>query len=700
MKRIIIPILFAQSFNGLAFAQELAPQPQVRNVAESLADQAKNYIEEQGRHLVQTADLILSIDLPDLNLGPIHLGAGLKTGEKPILGSAFTAVDGWRVTTGFATPGKTSISVEAQRELYYIRQEPSVTDGIKRNAKDFDFRRILPDSIQKAVAMKSGDLVVYEAPFVFKINQNFLTQATKETLKNLRGDFYVHTNMIMHVFKMDNNRIRVRLLTSKSQGGEFFYGLANPLQGSIPGLLKNAISFHPLDGFVRKDYSDLVSLDYIFNLNDPSAQQMYQNLAGSKFTILSKKISYDKTILADKNALINSVYADLIEIDKMAKEDQQKQPEAARIVRLQKGEINSNSTTFGIEQNILNAIGFRAAFGSTTEAISLTNRDGDIRNYSHEKDETSYKFKFFDLWKSESRKYSGLLISYNKNNKKPKDIVGLTLYTMKDQPNFTAADAKRFKRSLEKSIPQKIYRNLDIPEVDMGRTHLEYSALFTKNAFKALRGVGTKTVKENLISLIQNSNLSVDVKPSELMVNSVSDDNTSRLQQVRADFNASLQDNSSAGAARVRAFESDINLISNSLTTIFEKTSDANPVEMKLKAYDVIKNNTLFQELGYKLLVQSIPEESLEKSLLVSLKISSQNKTVGVGGIKDSFFPSDLYSVMTEENELNQVISRLNNMTNSDAFSLRLYYKENGEAKPLETIIKESSTPVTRDTEE
>lgn len=163
------------------------------------------------------------------------------------------------------------------------------------------------------------------------------------------GDFYIH------LFKLPNNKIRVKLIGIHGNGGgaSAQIGVSSGLKivgfNYVNRKINKWLDLTPLATGVNRAKSDLFMVDYIFDLNDSTAATAYEELMTQKtrFKDLSLLNPFD-----EQKELKDKLLTDLSDVEELSYVDRNLPAQQRRIDRIFKGSNSSdtvsNSFRFGL----------------------------------------------------------------------------------------------------------------------------------------------------------------------------------------------------------------------------------------------------------------------------------------------------------------------------------------------------------------
>ena len=241
----------------------------------------------------------------------VKINGGYRITAEPSIGKKYARVDSWeaggslstQILGGFFKYFNMGIGVE--RQISYTRLFNSQRESVCQ----FPYNPIdhTPITTEGFKNLKPGDLLSFSAPLTFTLGGVLPSNLIKimklselslgagymgisgEVAYRVTGDFDVNLLVI------DKDHIRVRILVSKDTTIGLSAGLR--ISGlSLAGDIISSVLINPkiLTGIIESSESDLNVADYIFNLKDSTASELYNKLIGPKLKFANAELAKEK----------------------------------------------------------------------------------------------------------------------------------------------------------------------------------------------------------------------------------------------------------------------------------------------------------------------------------------------------------------------------------------------------------------------
>lgn len=734
MKKLIIPLLFSQIFNPLAFAGEMkssqAQTVQYRNVASEqnwllearktvskhLAEQkakideqikekkqevankisdAKKKLGEQATEALRNASLSYSFEVPSLNLGIINLNPlQIESSSEMKYPNKWSRVDTWESSLSLPVGMKyVSLSGDIRRKITYVRLFDNQEDSINPDKLLYNPFDKIPLNAEEALAnLKEGEIVGYQAPFSISLG----TEQLKKYIQQV-GTFGINafdkqsitTDVEFQIQRMQNNHFRVRAYTSR--------GINNTLTikafvGGINGALLRILSLHPLDIFISHDHTGLYATDLVFNLNTEAGKKAFSELISTDFDI-QKKINLAQLFIQDKTDLKNIAKAELDSINKViSDEEEAKIPVKEKsIIKIATQTTDSTTDSNRFASNFFQLFKLKFTDSEQKSYVLIDKESTPEKEISSEKEPTSllvfkksqnFEYTAAKVWKGGSRDYLGLLIETdNDKNRKPVKFLGIQTFKQRQENIMSPKSYVNLQNRLKISLPQVVAQELKFPNIehDLNSVRTQQTLFLKTEAMEALKtvapGVFLQRIKEILAWHSEHR-----VQPSAEPEFLVAAKRTSALG-IESDSDSYVKTIKQAlsSADYVQAFEVDTNRLANYFSQMFSPKASA---EERLNIYtEKLRNNKFFKALGIRALLRSLPQDKVKDAIAFEFILTARDhetiKTTYPAGI-DMNISNTYNKFMNETDALNVRNYELNTYFNV----------ENGSIKTVEQLLK------------
>ncbi|WP_374075485.1 hypothetical protein [Bdellovibrio bacteriovorus] len=537
------------------------------------------------------------------------------------------------------------ISLEKNSEIIFARQFKNQKDSLL--ALPYTPRN-LPFTAKKAIErLQPGDFVAFQGrmAFVLSLSHDFLKgefTAGASTHAYMSGEFMVH------LFRMDNNKIRVKLIAvrGKGVGANGGVDLSEDLDILGISILDNKIerwlNLTPLDARAGLGKNDVIMLDYVFNLNDAKAAQAYDTLMLNKVQL--KDIKVANPTLSRKD-LTQELLTDLTDIEAIALEDGLLPPQERRIDRVFKGSSEGYNKDARIKFG-LNLWKFEAgkAYGEN-KVLSYDKQDKE--QYFLLDTLSRYKKTkiLFGLFGEETLMTSNLLFTADQNWN-PGRFVTLTSSAEMKMKDVSGRDLEEIQRLVRETIGNGQYGKINWSswEASPGKKvngYFKQEVFFNPEALNTLPYMGEEALAARFKKYI------------ELKGRPRSRPFIGGNSPVDYIFNW------------VAAFTGDIRRVANRLTIVIDAKKS---VQERFDAFEDLQQIPVWKERGIGFLMSFIAEDQRPNLLRYEMVLSAKGVTPVVYS----------YGQFSEE-KLYRSLMYIQNIIHNRSFDLRLYTDSNGE---------------------
>lgn len=560
--------------------------------------------------------------------------------------------------------------ISRNSEVTFIRSfpcgeefEPKVGNNLIKKCQSKAFLAIppyklshIPYSSKNAKALQTGDFVSFQTNLNLAVSKSAMVPLSGMLSLSAYAFYLIQGDFTVHAFKLDAKRIRVKFFAqrARAKGGGISVNAAYDVNIFGVNLVDKLIEkgfgkmFHiqPLDISSARAISDLLVLDYIFDLNNPEAANVYDQIMGANlFKVNHLKIAnpFDGIEKIKKAAFRNlTVAEDLFEKYKNLPYDVRPVDRIFKATHM--SDINSSSFRLGF--NIL-----RLEMGtvSAETKIESENENGSFDRYLYSTYSPYKKTKFlFGLDGTETITNANLLFS---TDAKFKPTVFENLILSRDV-NFRAVSEKEFrgvKAYLDELLPPKMNQHIQWKEWQYPETTNAFDRGFTNGRLRShlyFKPTAARVIKFN--SAIEAINMFQDYIKSfnRLPVSEPADP---------------YMPETSRGLEK---WLKDIELIGIRLYQSFGHGANG---QDQYNSFLSLKEIPLFHEYGPGFLLKLIPEEQLSQhvSYFFMFGVNDQDTIYGeFGGLHTDRKFKNLEAVQ--------------NVINKRAFDMRLYLDEKG----------------------
>ena len=621
----------------------------------------------------------------NLEFSPISntiVGLNNETTSENSFTERYSGIDKWSINLSVTpyTSKWLDMGVAGNREVTFIQQYDSKCKSLARLG--YDPVTKIPTSADRALKkLKPGDFVAFSAPLTLSIGKNierFFDIAKVTSLLhagfNAEVRVFVKGEFNIHIFRMENNYVRIRFFDSKGMGAKASAGLK---VFGFKVLNHDILNITPIEFTFGKSDSDIFSADYVFNLNDESSKELYDKLMSQKLSVTDSLFRTNVNPLISNEELEKHAFSDLKDIDQASLEDAQKPVDLRRILRLSKSVNHSKSTSFAIGGNFFRLLKAKSESTKTNSNISMFNVINEKIKYNINTITDQSNFRFFELWGQQDT-HSTALLTVTDENFVPQSSKGLQTFRLKEELTFSIGEFQALKRRLSRTLPARITEKLQLPDesafnVAVPNVRIEQS-LFVNSHFLEQQQVFTvESIEAAISEIIKNWG-----KFSTAPINSGTHgprDTVDPRAKMKSDADRLERKGLDSSALYKAAYVRDIAIIKNGIFNLFNKNLG---MADRIKSYEELRENNLFNEIGSALILGLIPTDLLDEAIVYKLSISGR----GIDNVTE--FPKGADSTAT--NIFLEVL-RANTFMVDRSFNLRYYLNEKGFPFSLTEVI-------------
>jgi hypothetical protein len=321
----------------------------------------------------------------------------------------------------------------------------------------------LPFTAENALKrLQPGDFVAFQADlsFIVTVSHDFLKgvfEAGASTHAYLSGEF------IVHVFRMADNKIRVKLIASRGRGVGANAGVDLGKDINVIGIrylteaVDRLINLQPLRLSASARKNDVIMLDYIFNLNIPEAAEAYNTLMLHKVQLKDVRIVNPTKSTKD---LTEELLTDLTGIEKLTAEDAAIPQVDRRIDRVFKGSLEGFSRDASLKFGF-NLWKFEAGRAYAENNVLSFDKENNQQQFRLDTLSRYKKTKIlFGLFGEETLFTSNLLFTSDKNWK-PKRFVTLSTSAEMRIKQVNVKDFQEIQRIILETIGETEFNKIE-----------------------------------------------------------------------------------------------------------------------------------------------------------------------------------------------------------------------------------------------
>lgn len=617
----------------------------------------------------------------------ISVGIGKKAISETSIGGKYSGVDKWTLDL-YASPID-YVGVYTKREVTFIQQFENRCKSLVRLA--YDPITKIPSTSERALKrLKPGDFVAFSSPLTVSIGQSFLERSND--LRGLAGlSVYASGEFNIHVYRMEDNMVRVRLFAAQTRGAGFSAGL------KLYGIL--GTSLRVFDANISQSATKLFSADYVFNLNDAQSRKLYDQALGQKFD-LTKVAFHSINPLVKENSVKDALFSDLDAIEAVSVQDANKDLNSRRVIRLAQGDTDITSNHVGFSFN-LRLIKADNKLTMSKGEISLFNSENQLKNYLIDTISHKQSYDLFKVWGQEDAHNTAMLTQAD-SNFRPVALTGLQTIRVKEELAFSRDEIQTFQDRLTSRLPKEIAAILKFPDLSKLKTgvsnaRIEQSLFIDAQALQAQGSITNSSVRAELTRLILASG-NLASKPMDLSPSYSAENQDPRAEAWKeANKLANDRQYDKAASYYLEAYQQELGLIPTYIGRILEPDT-ANNMQQKLKDYESLQTIPLYKELGTFLVLNLIGQSDKAGRSTVTMKdIVSYRLSITARGIepKVSEYPEINVADKSSSDNLRKsdIFRRIiddNAYLSDRSFNLRYYMNDNGDSLSLKEVVARS----------
>ncbi|PIK16652.1 hypothetical protein [Halobacteriovorax sp. JY17] len=615
MKKWILPLLISSVVHSTAFA--------------GLGDVLKpSHIQERVREEVADLDISFRLELFDIDL---FEGLGISSRyryevEPSYIANYHTRVDRWEMKTDIRAgdilkdviDSPIYLNIDRDASIYFVRQFESKWEASK--ALPYLLNR-LPINAERALKYLSpGDFVSIPSDMTvaFGASTGFLDrvdgiEADANLFYMLKGKF------LIHVFRMKDNKVRVKLIAQKSNGIGANTSIGAELEffgiSILDKQIKKIFELDALEIGMGKGKGSQFLIDYIFDLDDEKAREAYNSILSSTYKFKDLEIFRE---FANERELDIRLLSSYEMADNISKEDVDLKEK--RVERVFKGANNYDYNNNRLKLGLLLA--------SFDRDVSYTE---NLVSYDATNGEKHYFFYPIHT-KSKSQKIGISPFKYKENTRisyfglvpvKKKEDLGSTYsdygftYDLKDK-YFRQSEQVKLKQLIRDNIPGDIYESIDWAEFDETQAHRSargfFQVIFKAQAFESLKNITEQELYDKLVDFYKERKL-LTAGP------------------VHGVWRRIWRTVTILGVTERMSLKKVSKALHSAMTNIELGAKE------RVRKLLSLRENNLFEKVGVGFLVSLLPKETLKDNLFITLKLhalSTEEVTLKFGDQKFS----------------------------------------------------------------
>ena len=630
------------------------------------------------RHIVKTkwgkrvVDEIADIDIRfNIKLFDLDLYEGVGIGSKyryevepSYVDNYYTRVDTWRMNAN-VRPGDLlsddslpfGLNIEKGQEVHFVRQFKSKSRALK--AIPYSFKHFPYNSERIIDNLHPGDFVAIPAHLNLVIGKgigtlsNVLTGAVSEYFglnAGLNASYLLSGKFQLHIFKMMDNRVRLRILAQRQQKismradaqiGFLGTGLDFFLISLVDKQIRKWTRVKLTEAGADKEFGRIFLADYVFNLNNSAAREALDGILASQFKLRETEII--NPFNGKDKPISNKMIHDLSLIEELVQEDKADPIDSRRINRLYRGESVYNRHTRNLRVGI-KIIQYGRQFHRTENLISHVDENNKTNYYLYPTFTRNKEFEaLFGIFKH-SNMHTVYSLFPSDREGVPSDFGEWgTTWEFRDK-RFSGEDQEKIIKFVARNLPTSVLKKIpwgqwkDIKSRVNAR--MRFHTIFEKYAFDQIS-------EYNLFELFQK------FKEFKTSIPTMPKPRTNRVKNHRNTAVRNFSD----------WYERHKKQIGEMLEGIYLISRPEVPAKERMKGLeDLLKNNEVFRLLGTGYLMSLLNEESQQKGTFVQFELYAKDtKAIRFqhGGQNNA--------------HLRELLLYINNVLNNRNFDIRLH---------------------------
>ncbi|MBS1969951.1 MAG: hypothetical protein JSU04_06565 [Bdellovibrionales bacterium] len=536
-------------------------------------------------------------------------------------------------------------------EVIFARQFKSQKQSL--TAIPYTFKNF-PLTADRAIRrMNVGDFVAFQTNLSLVLSVGTFPELSGTVGLGASTHAFISGEFMIHFYKMPNNHIRMKMIAIRSKG----VGVDGRVE-LIPGVkiigfkwannrIKDLVDVEPFKAETGKNQHDLFMIDYVFDLNDPSAAQAFTNVVKNKLRFKDVEISNP---LSGDNKLRDAIITDISSAEKIVADDKALKPTERRIHRVFKGSNSLTST--GARMKIgISLAKYERGFGFGQNKIINTDLN-EVQNY--------YLMDIYSLF-SKSKLLFGLYGDENIDNTTlmyganqdftPDKFISLVLTHEAKMRSMSDDDYNEIRRHVQLMLPARLYSQIDWKHWSFGKGSLP-NGYFKEEIFMEPQAMAAITARDQRGIVKTYTDYLLHMGNPKSMPR----------------YGIPLDPRRFIGPDWIEVYRDDIQEIAKNLDIIFDS---ANSSQKRYDAYYKLKGIPLYRETIAGYLISLLPPNDIERLLTYKLTVSAK----GVDTVYQEFGKFEDY-------DLYESLVYIQTVVTSRSYDLRLLIGKDGEITP------------------
>lgn len=702
MATSLLPINSFADFNEQSVAT--SSMGDIVEAAKYVGDKSKGSLAEklweQAKHQLANTKIKTKVNLPTIELAKgLNAGGGYRIESEKSIAGKYSGIDIWEVNLS-AYPelfgiknSPVGIGFSASRQITYIQQFDSQKDSLLRVPYDPVSKMPLKSSIffdkhkniftgEQEMILKPGDFIGYRAPMTLSIGKGLgqlASTALGISASVSAGLSYVISGEFdVHIFVMNNNMVRVKLLAikDKTKGASLGVSLLG-FSGIGELIINKIIDTNLLSMYINKTNTDLFIADYIFNLNKEESKSLYDRFVGSKLHIFNKDVVVQQIKAANPFAsdskIRELVMADLAEINNVSAQDLDKPYADRRVLKLSNAHNESETLSMGSKISLFKILKSQNSTSKTGSKITLFAQNDDSIKAKFKLDAYSQNNNFEFLVWGDKHVVTNSLLTQTDVTDNPINFTGLQNSRVREDKAFKKKEYDALIEKLKKLLPEAIYSKLEMPNWDFSKgsvsnAFVQQDITFNENLFKMNSNVSEETILATLKDILANYGKLKSRPLGAKEQNSGEDRDPVMEAYQRGKYVEAYAD------WELKLIPQKLAIALNSAYSFKDRYAEFSYLYEKVP---------LFNELSMVLLLKLVPTEELEKVVIARLVMSAKKQKTVIADYPttEAFNTSNIFREILAQNAF----------INDRSYNLRYYLKEDGTQYTIDEIMLEKN---------
>lgn len=702
-----------------AFAQDAVTAQGDNKPAESSAaskaEELGNKLWESAKKALKNAKIRTRVNLPTIEIAKgFNLGGKYGYESAPSVGGKYSGIDVWDVNLaaypqlfGMSMPEGVSAGVTLQREITFIQQFKTQRESLIRVPYDpvtklplkskvfFDkHKNIFTGEIEPV--LKSGDFIAYRAPMTFALGKGFGKVAAGHLGLTASLNYTISGEFDVHVFVMDNNQIRVKVLAAKATTKGVSAGISLMGFNALGGLIvEKLINAQLLEFYFNKTKSDLFIADYIFNMNLEEPKALYDTVIGSKMHTFSLSAIKEQILVANPfasdGATRDRMLANLEDLNNMSNADVHKPYSERRILKLLNAHNESETLSHGLKLNLLRILKFENSESKVGSKITIyANNNNSVKaQFKLDGYNVSNSFEILpalNIWGDKSSTSNTLLTQVDANAN-PIEFTGLQNTKVREDYTLKKSEFDGLMSRIQKILPAVIYNKLEKanwnfgPKNSVNIARVQQDITFSSDLFRMKSDIKEEKIRQVLIEVLKHYG-TLKSRPMGAKDYQSPDEKDWSMEAFQrgnyVEAYGHTVEKRFGGEIRI-SNDWEMHLIPQKLAVALDsRYSFADRYAEFSYLYEKVP---LFSEISNVLLLKLLPEADLEKVVLVRITMSAKNQPTLITDYPttEAFNTSNLFREILAQNAF----------MNDRSYNLRYYLKEDGSQYTIDEIMVE-----------